>query len=62
MIYDSNGALGERGDLDGDVVNHPAELVRGDSLLEGPFIRPWGTFSPRGEGWRTARTGSRKLR
>ena len=30
--------------------SHPAELVRGDLLPEGPLIRPSATFSPRGEG------------
>jgi hypothetical protein len=35
-------------------VSHSAELVRGNFLheLEGPLIRPAGTFSPRGEGSR----------
>jgi hypothetical protein len=38
--------------IDGAAVNHPAELARGDlfARIEGPLIRPSGTFSPRGEG------------
>jgi hypothetical protein len=39
--------------IDGAVVSHSAELVRGHFLCsrqKGPLIRPSGTFSPRGEG------------
>ena len=37
--------------LDGAVVSHSAELVRGDFTREreGPLIRPFGAPSPQGE-------------
>src|SRR5882724_6896233 len=52
MTYGRGLLAGRTSDLDGAVVSHLAELVRGDFLAKkkGPLIRPSGTFSPRGEG------------
>jgi hypothetical protein len=52
MIYGRARFANHKPALDGAVVNHLAELVRGKllQLQQGPLIRPSGTFSPRGEG------------
>jgi hypothetical protein len=53
MTYGCDLLPGHVRALDGAVVSHSAELVRGNftSSGEGPLIRPSGTFSPRGEGF-----------
>ena len=53
MTYGRAGFASQVQTLDGAVVSHSAELVRGEFLCcdsGGPLIRPSGTFSPRGEG------------
>ncbi len=58
MTYGCDLLPGHVRALDGAVVSHSAELVRGNftSSSEGPLIRPSGTFSPRGEGFPAALT------
>ena len=53
MTYGRVLALHTKRNVDGAVVSHLAELVRGDfsrPRKQGPLIRPSATFSPRGEG------------
>ena len=52
MTYDRVRQVGCCRDLDGAIVSHLAELVRGHFFprVKAPSSRPSGTFSPRGEG------------
>jgi hypothetical protein len=52
MTYERVPITEERTRLDGALVSHSADLVRGDSTStrhEGPLIRPFGPPSPQGE-------------
>ena len=51
MTYDRGHRPDHEHSLDGAVVSHTAELVRGYFVArrEGPLIRPYGAPSPQGE-------------